>query len=169
MTANVNGVKVDPPTEASNPTNSTSTPPGIPNTSDLTNAIKKGNIDAVQALIERGADVNGQLPWERTVLQAALQLDKPQIDCVKILLENGANIYDTGNGFPNALVLAVVRRLDNVFDLMMDGGYIQNKAELPANHRFHLHPTILHVAATERASVFYHRQTRTLLPVVASC
>ncbi|RSM07225.1 hypothetical protein CEP52_005339 [Fusarium oligoseptatum] len=150
MAATGNGIQVDPPTEASNPANSTSTLPDVPNATALTNAIEQGNINAVQALIERGADVNSPLLRQGTVLQAALQLAEPQIDCVKFLLENGANIYSTGDGGSNALALAVARRLDNVLDLMIDGGYIRTEVELPTDQRLPFDFTILHVAACFR-------------------
>ncbi|RSM20195.1 hypothetical protein CDV31_000990 [Fusarium ambrosium] len=150
MAAAGNGIQVDPPTEASNSANSTSTLPDVPNATALTNAIEQGNINAVQALIERGADVNSPLLRQGTVLQAALQLAEPQIDCVKFLLENGANIYSTGDGGSNALALAVARRLDNVLDLVIDGGYIRTEAELPTDQRLPFDFTILHVAACFR-------------------
>ncbi|WAO92072.1 Hypothetical protein NCS54_00956500 [Fusarium falciforme] len=146
MVASVNGTPRDPPTETSNPANPTSITPGIPDFASLKSAIQQGNIEVVRALVEKGADVNSWLPGKGTVLQIALEVAEPQIECIRMLLDNGANIYSKGDTFGNALTRAVDKDLDDVLDLMVQGGYVRNEAELPPDQRLGDDMTILHVA-----------------------
>lgn len=146
MAASVNGTPGDPPTETSNPTNPTSITSSISDFTALKDAIQQGNIEAVQALVEKGVDVNSWLPGEGTVLQIALKVAEPQIECVRMLLDNGANIYSTGGTHRNALTIAVDNGLHNVLDLMVQGRYVQNEASLPSDQRLENDMTILHVA-----------------------
>ncbi|KAI8663753.1 hypothetical protein NCS57_00977500 [Fusarium keratoplasticum] len=146
MVASVSGTPRDPPTETFNPANPTSITPGISDFAAFKDAIQQGNIEAVRALVEKGADVNSWLPGEGTVLQIALEVAEPQIECIRMLLDNGANIYNKGDTFGNALTRAVDNGLDDVLDLMVQGGYVRNEAELPPDQRLENDMTILHVA-----------------------
>ncbi|KAI8665378.1 hypothetical protein NCS56_00973500 [Fusarium sp. Ph1] len=145
MVASVHGTPGDPPTETSKLANPTSITPGISDFAALKDAIQQVNIEAVRALAEKGADVNSWLPGEGTVLQIALGVAEPRIECVRMLLDNGANIYK-GDTFGNALTRAVDDGLDDVLDLMVQGGYVRNEAELPPDQRLENDMTILHVA-----------------------
>ncbi|RSL55155.1 hypothetical protein CEP53_007211 [Fusarium sp. AF-6] len=146
MISTVNGIQVEPPTEASSPANSISIPPDVPNAIALKNAIIQGNIGAVEALIESGVDVNSEFPGEGTALQIALQVKQPQTECVDLLLDHGADIYKKGGNDQNALVIAVVEELNDVLDLMVQGGYVRNEADLPEDQRLVFDLTILHIA-----------------------
>ncbi|KAL2679099.1 hypothetical protein Neosp_009859 [[Neocosmospora] mangrovei] len=140
----------DPPTETSNPANPTTITPGASDFTAFKDAIQQGNIEAVRTLIEKGADVNSWLQGEGTVLQIALKVAEPQIECVRMLLDNGANIYSKGGTYGNALIRAVDNGLGDVLDLMVQGGCVQNEAELPPDQRLHNDLTILHVAVCYR-------------------
>ncbi|UPK93037.1 hypothetical protein LCI18_003972 [Fusarium solani-melongenae] len=63
-----------------------------------------------------------------------------------MLLDNGANIYGRGNTSVNALTNVVDNGLDDVLDLMVEGGYVRNEAELPPDQRLRNGMTILHIA-----------------------
>ncbi|EEU43786.1 uncharacterized protein NECHADRAFT_82932 [Fusarium vanettenii 77-13-4] len=140
----------DPPTETSNPANPTSITPDPSDFAAFKNAIQQGDIEAVRGLIDKGVDVNSWLPREGTVLQIALKVAEPRIECVRMLLDNGASIYSRGGTHQNALAIAVGNDLDDVMDLMVQGGYVRNEAELPPDQRLDSDMTILHVAVSYR-------------------
>lgn len=144
MAATVNGTPTYPPTRASSSIELTSIASSISDAADFKNAIGARNIGAVRALVEKGANVNSRLPGKGTALQIALQVAEPQIECVRMLLEEGSDIYYTEDDVDNALVMAVIRGLDNVLDLMVDGGYVQDETDMAVMKRGF---TILHVAA----------------------
>ncbi|KAM0424565.1 hypothetical protein ACHAPT_010282 [Fusarium lateritium] len=121
--------------------------PGTSDAIDFEKAIEQGNIEAVTAHIDNGADVNRPFPSANTPLQTALKVAEPRTECIKLLLHNDANVYDIGVGpYRAPLVMAVVGGLDDALDLMVDWGCVENERGPRQDLGLRGDLTILHVA-----------------------
>jgi ankyrin repeat protein len=86
----------------------------------FTYACETGNRDIVQALLEKGANVNEVSQRGYTPLLAATVYDRPWI--VEMLLDAGA-VINAQNGLGNtALHVAAFNKYENVRDLLLDRG-----------------------------------------------
>lgn len=110
------------------------------------------NLDIVQLLVDRGADVNIQRTTPsrtsrvmscRTSLEAAVAADSYEI--AKCLLENGATIADSGSGV-SVLSIAAAKGYDSIVELLIRYGSDPNRGDdtTPAGGiNFHSHSIAL--------------------------
>jgi hypothetical protein len=80
----------------------------------------KGHQNAVNFLLDRGADINATGGYYGTALQAAVYGDSESI--AKLLLDRGANINAQGGFFGNALQAASFTGYKSMVQLMLDRG-----------------------------------------------
>jgi hypothetical protein len=90
-------------------------------TADLITAATRGDVAAVQALLGRGADVNGKGPKGETALVVASQ--EGRRDVVQALLDKGADVNaKTNNNNVTALMLASANGYREVVQMLLDKG-----------------------------------------------
>ena len=77
-------------------------------------ASQEGHIDVVQALLDKGADVNVKANNGTTALIAAAQ--EGHIEVVRALLDKGADVYAKNNGGVPALIIAALMGHKEVVD-----------------------------------------------------
>ncbi|PUU72732.1 hypothetical protein B9Z19DRAFT_1136842 [Tuber borchii] len=80
---------------------------------ELQTAVVKGDLDAVQRLIDSGADVNTSPSRKDTLLLAAIYAKNP--DIVKLLLDNGAKV----NFSPDALIEGPLQQAANIGNMQI--------------------------------------------------
>lgn len=86
----------------------------------LTDAIKRGNIAEIGALIKNGADVNGRFGNGSTPLMQAA--DTGRVDMVELLIKKGAQV-NSGNGVDfTPLMFAATAGHDKVVQALLDKG-----------------------------------------------
>jgi outer membrane protein assembly factor BamB len=88
---------------------------------DLWEAAKKGDVDAVKALLDKGVDVNAKTDYGATALHFAA--DKGHVEIVKVLLKHKADV-NAKDTFYNArpLAWAVMRSHVEVIKVLIEGG-----------------------------------------------
>ncbi|HEY9692719.1 MAG TPA: ankyrin repeat domain-containing protein [Oculatellaceae cyanobacterium] len=83
-------------------------------------AIIQGDIEAVQALINNGADVN-QFDWKTEYFPLGMAIAKNRVDIVQLLLEAGAS-PNSGDISDTGLDIAVSNNQMEIFQLLLDAG-----------------------------------------------
>lgn len=83
-------------------------------------AAEFGYIEIVEALIEKGADINITCLYGKTALHKACQSDK--IDIVKILIKNGADVNIKNDIKQTALYYALDDGNEEIADILMKNG-----------------------------------------------
>jgi ankyrin repeat protein len=88
---------------------------------DLLAAARKGNIEAVKSLLDKGVDVNSKSEYGATALSFAC--DKGHVAVVKLLLERGAdaNVRDTFYG-ATPMTWASMKGHAEIVSLLLDKG-----------------------------------------------
>ena len=86
-----------------------------------------GNKEIVKYLLNHDANVNIKNNNEQTPLHAVISSENPNINVVKILIENGANINEKAKGnLP--IIIAANNQRENIVNLLIDNG-----ANIPIN------------------------------------
>ena len=83
-------------------------------------AVYGGKIEAVQLLLDKGADVNAQGGFYGNALQAAAFTGNVEI--TRLLLDKGANVNAQGGFYGNALRAAVYKGSVEIIQLLLDKG-----------------------------------------------
>lgn len=91
-------------------------------TNALTVAARTGDTNAVHLLVERGADVNGTVGGNLTVLMSAVSAENASTEIVKTLLEHGAAVNAKNLGGETALDLAKQQGKTQVLELLLKSG-----------------------------------------------
>lgn len=81
---------------------------------------KKGDIDSLRFLLDRGVDVNIMNSSGNTPLIEAVH--DGHYDCVRLLLEKGAN-HDLARGWKTAFLLAAEQNHIDIICLFLEAGY----------------------------------------------
>lgn len=98
--------------------------------SPLAQAIEDGNLKHIEALLERGVDIqkrfashepgdDGSLHVQRNPLEAAVSAE--QLDVVSLLIKRGADVNARG-GWATALQEAVLKKNESIARLLLDAG-----------------------------------------------
>ena len=97
---------------------------------DFVNAAIEYNRPFMEELLNRGVSINAQNPWRETALHYALQKREPNKDCIRFLLEKGADItilnnrnqtpitYTAGQGDVDLMQLLLKQRPDIKTELL---------------------------------------------------
>ncbi|KGR79157.1 ankyrin repeat domain-containing protein [Ureibacillus manganicus] len=109
----------------------------------LISAAARGDIKAVLALLEDGADINATDHYGNTAVMAATQ--KNNVDTVKVLIGQGADINIRNNNMDNVLLYAGAEGLLEIVKIAIQAGAdttITNRfggtALIPASDRGHV-------------------------------
>ncbi|HEC18659.1 MAG TPA: hypothetical protein ENI97_04885 [Gammaproteobacteria bacterium] len=89
-------------------------------TTELMNAAKDGNLQAVQAAAQRDADINQRSNKGKSALMFAAS--ENHADVVQWLLEQGADVNATDNYGTTALIVAATAGHDEVVKLLLENG-----------------------------------------------
>lgn len=87
----------------------------------LHRAIDEGDYDAMQFLLEKGADVNARGQELEMVLYRAIDV-KASLEVIRLLIENGADIDAQGGGYGTALNFASRRGYFDIVQLLIENG-----------------------------------------------
>ncbi len=108
----------------------------------LTDAVRRGNVKSMLALLERGADVNEKKNSGETPLIVAACQGKT--DIIRLLLDKGANIDDEDSTRHTALLWAMWHRNEEAACLLIERG-----ADI--NHRNNCGSTTIMFAARRKS------------------
>jgi uncharacterized caspase-like protein len=89
-------------------------------TSSLINAVNKGDIKVVRAVLDKGVNVNEKDEWGSTALHRAASTGNS--DIVRILLDKGANVNEKDERESTALHEAVLYGYPDIVQLLLDRG-----------------------------------------------
>ncbi|MDH3343156.1 MAG: extensin family protein [Gammaproteobacteria bacterium] len=95
-------------------------------TAQLNDAVREGDIEKVEELLEQGADINGDDDWI-TPLRIAVQREDSEA-MIRLLLEHGADIEKSKSAFDSLLEIAIQRgHLNNARTLIEAGAEFREK------------------------------------------
>ena len=109
-------------------------PPDVP----LVDAVRLGDVDAVRALLDGGADVNSTTPDGATALQWAVHTDQPEL--VGLLLEAGADVEISNRYGISPASLAAENGNAAILERLLQAG-------VDANHTLRGGETLLMIAS----------------------
>lgn len=87
--------------------------------------INKSHPYGIEFAIQRGADINALNNDGLTPLMHAIKNTLPgynELTCIKILMDNGADINAKGRHGESALLLSIARTHDDIFERLVSGG-----------------------------------------------
>ncbi|MDH5387180.1 MAG: ankyrin repeat domain-containing protein [Gammaproteobacteria bacterium] len=89
-------------------------------TAQLNDAVRAGDIETVEELLEQGADINGDSTWSTPLSIAVGKEDNEAM--IELLLEHGADINNSGSSFKTLLEIAINNGHLNNARLLIEAG-----------------------------------------------